>query len=171
MDKQKLSRRYRSLWLGETVSILLFIYLFAFFAARDAGWHNWILRGYSLAVVIIILLQGVSWWRWKQHQLAKDTRDMPAHIVTRFHRLRTVNWLLIAAFPLAMLGKRVITGALTTSADLWLGLLILAFAALEQINYYYVQLMYDSRYDWNYLRTHRSLRRGTIGKVLDRQLP
>jgi hypothetical protein len=27
-------------------------------------------------------------------------------------------------------------------------------------------LMYDSRYDWNYLRTHRRLRQGSIGKAL-----
>ena len=55
------------------------------------------------------------------------------------------------------------------STDTWLGLLFLGGAVLEQINYYYVQLMYDSAYDWAYLRTHQRLRRGTIARALDPQ--
>jgi hypothetical protein len=46
------------------------------------------------------------------------------------------------------------------------GLLFTGGALLEQINYYYTQLMYDNPYDWNYLRTHRRLRQGIIGKAL-----
>ncbi len=42
-------------------------------------------------------------------------------------------------------------------------------AVLEQINYYYYQLMYDNPYDWNYLRRERRLRRGSVAKVLERQ--
>lgn len=162
-------RRYRSLWTGEAISSALFTFLFFYFALRHGQWQTWVLRGYSLAVVLSILLQGVSWWRWKQYILAQGTRTMPAHIVDRFRRLRTLNWLLIAGYPLAVLVKVWISGETAFSRDFWFGLLILGGAVLEQINYYYVQLMYDNPYDWNYLRSQRRLRRGTIAKVLARR--
>lgn len=52
------------------------------------------------------------------------------------------------------------------SSDVWVRLAFTAGALLEQINYHYHQLMYDSRYDWRYLRAHRRPRRGSIGKAL-----
>lgn len=169
MDKEKLARRYRSLWTGEAVSSALFISLFLYFAARNGQWSHWILRGYSLAVVVFILIQAISWWRWKLHLLAQGARDMPPHVVARFRRLRTLNWLLIAAFALVFLLRLWLTGRGASGPDFWVGLLILGGAVLEQINYYHYQLMYDNPYDWNHLRTQRSLRRGSIAKVLERQ--
>lgn len=56
MERKALARRYRYLWTGEAASILLFIALFLYCALADTQWSNWIVRTYSLAVVIIILL-------------------------------------------------------------------------------------------------------------------
>jgi len=53
------------------------------------------------------------------------------------------------------------------SPDTWFGLLFLGGAVLEQIDDYYVRLMYDAAYDWAYLRQHQRLRRGTIARALD----
>lgn len=169
MDREKLVKRYRYLWTGELAAILLFVYLLLYYAAADGRWSNWILRIYSVSVVVIILAQSIPWWRWKLRLLQEGRREMPAYIVSRYARLRTLNWLLIAGFGLAVVAKAQVTDAAIIGPDLWYGLLILGGAVLEQVNYYHYQLMYDSAYDLNHLRTERRLRRGTIAKVLDRR--
>lgn len=168
MDKEKLAKRYRYLWTGELAAIILFIYLLVYYAARDGRWSNWILRIYSVSVVVIILAQSIPWWRWKLRLLKEGRREMPAHLVSRYARLRTLNWILISGFGMAVMAKWFFTDAAILGPDLWYGLLFLGGAVLEQVNYYYYQLMYDSAYDLNHLRSELSLRRGTIAKVLDR---
>lgn len=166
MEREALARRYRYLWTGEAVSIFLFIVLFLYYALADMQWSNWIIRTYSLTVVIIILLQGIIWWMWKLRILQTRQRTIPVHILKRFARFKRVNWLLISLFPFVLGLKWWFTNSLWSNNDAWLGLLFMGGALLEQINYYYYQLMYDSRYDWTYLRTHRRLRQGSIGKGL-----
>lgn len=77
------------------------------------------------------------------------------------------QWTLIGGFPFVAVLATQITHQPLISLDTFLGAVFLVGAVLEQINYYYVQLMYDSAYDWSYLRTHRRLRRGSIAKALD----
>jgi hypothetical protein len=165
-DPSFLARRYRYLWTGELVSAVLFPVLLLWFAARDGAWSDWLGRGYAVAVVSCILLQGVAWWRWKLRLLREGRRTMPLPVLAVYRWLRSLNWLLIALFPVVLLLKWALTGRAPPAADLWLGLLFLGGAALEQINYYYVQLMYDNPYDWAELRRHRRLRRGSIAKAL-----
>jgi hypothetical protein len=164
-DSSFLARRYRYLWTGELFSAVMFPSLLLWFAARDGAWTNWVGRGYAVVVVSCILLQGVAWWRWKLRLLREGRRTMPLSVLAVYRRLRALNWLLIALFPVVLLLRWMLTGRAPT-ADTWLGLLFLGGAALEQINYYYVQLMYDNPYDWAYLRRHRRLRRGSIAKAL-----
>ncbi|MCB0077558.1 MAG: hypothetical protein KDD73_09025 [Anaerolineales bacterium] len=169
MNRQKLAKRYRSLWLGETTSSLLFIALFLNYALADGDWRNWIVRGYSLAVVLLILLQGIVWWRWKLRVLKADQPTIPPNILRGFAGFRTVNWSLIALFPLVVAAKWAVTHELWPSTDLLIGSLVMVGALLEQINYYHYQLMYDNAYDWDYLRRNRRLRQGNIGKALSQQ--
>ena len=166
MEREALERRYRSLWTGEAAAILVFVALFLYRALSDGQWANWVARTYSLAVVIMILLQGIIWWRWKIRILQAGQRTMPARILVWFRRFRWINWLLIGLFPLVLWLTWRFTGLLWSSRDTWLGLFFIGGALLEQINYYYTQLMYDNPYDWNYLRTHRRLHQGSIGKAL-----
>ncbi|HEU4326928.1 MAG TPA: hypothetical protein VFS21_27560 [Roseiflexaceae bacterium] len=169
MEPAALAKRYRSLWMGETVASLLFVGLFLRVALTSGSWSDWIVRTYSLGVVILILAQGVVWWRWKLRQLRAQQRTMPAEVLDWFERCKRLNWLLIGAFPVVVAFKWWLTGTLWPSDDTLFGLLFLGGAVLEQINYYYYQLMYDSRYDLMELRTHRRLRRGSIGKALVEQ--
>ena len=91
-----------------------------------------------------------------------------AGVLRWYQRFKWLNWLLIALFPAVLwLNWQLLDGP-RSMADLWIGLLILAGAVLEQINYYYYQLMYDNPYDWAYLRTYRRLRPGNIGQALTR---
>jgi|ADGO01.1.fsa_nt_gi hypothetical protein len=166
-DPSFLARRYRILWAGELFSAVMFPVLMLWFAARDGAWSEWLSRGYAVAIVSWILLQGVAWWRWKLRLLREGRRTMPPQVLAVYRRLRSLNWLLIALFPLVPLLTWALTGRVPPVADIVLGLLFLGGAVLEQINYYYVQLMYDNPYDWAYLRRHRRLRRGSIAKALD----
>jgi len=167
MDQDKLRRRYHTLWTGEAFSALLFVAFLLWFADQDGVWQRWIARTYSVGVVILILLQGIVWWRVKLRLLQQNQRPMPAAILRGFRWWRRVNWVLIGAYPLVVLIATQMTAQPLLSPDTWFGLLFLGGAVLEQINYYYVQLMYDSAYDWAYLRTHQRLRRGTIARALD----
>lgn len=167
MDKEALRKRYTYLWTGEAAAASLFAALLLWFGYRDGVWQHWVARGYSVLVVIIILIQGIIWWRCKLHLLAMNQRQIPIRTLALFARWRRVNWILIVAFPFVVIIAARLTNQPFVSTDTLLGLLFLGGAVLEQINYYYVQLMYDSAYDWAYLRTHRRLRRGTIGKALD----
>lgn len=169
MDQDKLRRRYQSLWTGEAFSALLFVAFLLWFAYQDGVWQRWVARSYSVGVVILILLQGIVWWRVKLRVLQHHQRQMPMHILRAFRWWRRVNWICIGSFPLVVLIATQLTAQPLFSPDTWLGLLFLGGAVLEQINYYYVQLMYDSAYDWAYLRTHQRLRRGTIARALDPQ--
>lgn len=167
MDEVSLRRRYGYLWTGEAFAAILFVTLFLWAAYQDGVWQRWVVRGYSLALVVLILMQGMVWWRWKLRLLRDNQRHMPAPVLTAYRIWRRINWWLLGCFPLVVLLTTVLTNQPFLSADTVYGLFILGGAILEQINYYYVQLMYDSAYDWAHLRTHRRLRRGTIGKALN----
>ena len=166
MTKDQLRWRYTYLWTGETAAIGLFVVLWIWFFNQDSDWQGWVARTYSLGIVIVILLQAVFWWRSKSRLLESEDRTMPRPFLDRYRRWRTINWWLIGAYPLVVIGAAQITGQPLNSADTWFGLVFLFGAILEQINYYYVQLMYDSPYDWAYLRKHRRRRQGTVAKAL-----
>ena len=169
MDQDKLRRRYQWLWTGEAVSAALFAAFLLWAADQDGVWQRWIARTYSVGVVILILVQGIVWWRVKLRLLQQNQRQIPASTLRAFRWWRRINWLFIGSFLLVVLIATQLTQQPLASTDTWLGLLFLGGAVLEQINYYYVQLMYDSAYDWAYLRTHQRLRRGTIARALDPQ--
>lgn len=166
MNKEALRRRYISLWTGEATAALFFTILLLWSMHHDGIWQCWIARTYSLSVVNIILIQAVIWWRWKVHLLNRDERSMPAQVLRQYQRWRAINWWLIGGFPFVVIFATSITGQSIDSLDTWLGLFILAGALLEHINYYYVQLMYNSAYDWKFLCTHRRPRLGTVAKAL-----
>lgn len=166
MDKTALARRYTSLWTGEIISAAIFAALLLRSALRDEHWQHWLVRAYSVSVVIFILIQGTVWWRWKLHVLRQNQRTIPESVLRRYRMWRTVNWGLIACFPLVVFGATILADQPASSLDIGLGSLFWLGAILEQINYYYVQLMYNSRYDWHYLQTHRRLRTGTVAKAL-----
>lgn len=167
MNQDALRKRYTYLWTGEALAAVAFSALLVWSIYLHGIWQQWIARTYSVLVIINILLQGVVWWRIKLHLLNTDDRHVSSPIRDAFAFCRRINWLLIGLFPVIVILASRLTHQSLVSLDTALGLLFLGGAVLEQINYYYVQLMYDSAYDWAYLRTHHRLRRGSIAKVLD----
>lgn len=167
MNAEALAKRYRYLWRGEAVSATAFILLLVISAVRDGSYVNWIVRAYAVGVVVWILMQAVLFWRWKLRLLAREQRTLPAAVSLRFRRFKWLNWTLLGAFPLIVLVEWLATGGHVNHFDVWLGLLFVVGAVLEQINYYHYQLMYfDSRYDWRYLVQNKRLRIGSIAKML-----
>ena len=169
MEPDALARRYRRLWTGEAVAIVVFLVLYLKSAPLGGSWPEWIARTYGLGVLIGILVQSIFWWRHKLLLLRANRRDMPPRIAARFRRLKWMNWSLIGAFPLVLMVKASAIGSIWSRGDTWWGIVCITGALLEQINYFHYQLMYDNPYDWEQLRTYRRLRRGTIGKALAAQ--
>ena len=154
MSKEALRRRYHYLWTGEALAAALFAAFLLWSIYQHGVWQQWIARIYSVGVVIAILVQGIVWWRLKLRMLNNNQRHMPVPALKSFQVWRRINWLLIGSFPLVVALAAQLTDQLSITTDTMFGLLFLGGAVLEQINYYYVQLMYDSSYDWAYLRTH-----------------
>lgn len=165
MTARHLAKRYSYLWTGELVAALLFAGLLIYYAAQERNWVNWLLRGYSVLIVDIILVQGsYYWWRKLQALKVGDTR-LPPTIESWYKRFKVLNWALIASWGLVWLIKGAITGRWQDDDSGW-GLLFLAGAVLEQINYHYVQLMYDNRNDLDYLMRHKRLKQGILARTL-----
>jgi hypothetical protein len=98
----------------------------------------WMLRGGALALVSAILLQGALYWHLKIRSI-DERRPLPAYFSPLFRSFQYVNLLAIGAMLIALLL------ADATRADLIWSSGIVAFAILEQINYFHYQLMYDTR--------------------------
>jgi hypothetical protein len=165
MSKDALRRRYHYLWTGEILSAFLFTGLLFWFAFQDGAWQRWVARTYSLSIVILILMQGVFWWRLKLRLLRHRKYSIPSSVLRSYRIWRRINWLLIGGFPLIAILAAQITFQPILSTDTGFGLLLLGGAILEQINYYYYQLMYDSPNDWAYLGKQSRPKKGAIARA------
>lgn len=161
-----LARRYHFLWTGEAAAIILFSFLFVYYTRPGGHWSEWIVGTYGLAVCVAILVQGTVWWLYRLRLLRAGARGVQEPVANRFRRCKWLNWGLIGAFPLILVAKASVTGSIWSSSDTWWGFGFMAGALLEQVNYYYYQLMYDRRSDRARLRTERRLRRGPIGRYI-----
>ena len=161
--RARLLRRLATLRNLEAGNILLFWLLFLLAWRGAASPSSWGFRTFALALVTLILAEGASYWHLKLRSL-RAKRALPAGFRTNFHRLRILNLVLLAAcVPVAALLYAL---GLSSALDLVLGALLAAFAGLEHVNYFHLQLMHDNRNDWAYLRRHRRLRRAPLADDL-----
>ena len=143
-----------------------FIVVFALFVPLEQSWRSWTLRAYGTAIFVAILVQGAVWWRGRLRDLQARLPRPDAAELRVFDRLRGINWILLAAFPLLVAWMRAISGPIPP-ADLGWGLALAFCAVIEQVNYYHHQLSYGYGLDFWYLRRNRRLRRGNIARYLD----
>ena len=95
----------------------------------------------------LLLVEGAGYWTAKLHQLRCHVRILPA---TRAFRVaRAANPVLLSA-GLAVIGYAAVADP---GSATWPGLAFAAFAALEHVNYFHVQLMHDTFADLHRLRT------------------
>ncbi|MFI6515288.1 hypothetical protein ACIBF1_06955 [Spirillospora sp. NPDC050679] len=107
----------------------------------------------------LLLLEGAGYWAAKLQQVTQPGLRLRG--VGAFAMARRGNLVLLAA-GLLFAGW---AGAVDPGAGTWPGLVFAIVAVLEHINYFHVQLMYDTAADLHSLRTH-GLRRAHLARDL-----
>ena len=154
---RNIRRRLRSLAFGESINIPLQSGLWFGVIGLPATVAN--LVGFGL--FLMVLVEGTGYWAAKLHQIRTRRRDLPGTAVFRVAR--------IANAPLLAVGVAV-TGYAVVTAPGWSsvpGLGFAAFAVLEHVNYFHVQLAHGTATDLRRLRSV-GLRRSHLARDLHR---
>jgi hypothetical protein len=162
---QTLSSRMRYLRNAEAFCSVALPAIFYFDWHRSGDPIAWAMRGAPLVLVSYILLQGGFYWHLKLRSVVQR-KPLPGYFQPLYRCFKYSNLVgvaAIAAFITAM------NDATASTADAWWSYGLLALAVLEQINYYYYQLMYDTRAAFSYLRRNGRLRKAALGLDLERQ--
>ena len=128
--------------------------------------RNVIFLTYGLIVCIVILYQGQLYWKLKLHRLTGKKINQEKRI-RFFKKSKRLNWILILLMLPALFIQLYLQGwNLEQNNMLYWGLLANVFAILEHINYYYIQLMIDNKYDVKYLLKNKRLKKASLAKDL-----
>ena len=160
---QTLQSRMKYLRNTELLSAVALPAALCFYWSGAGAPVAWGLRVATLALVSHILLQGALYWHLKLQTVVRR-HAMPAWFASLYRCFRSTNIVLIAVAGMAL---GLTPGA--TAVDMAWCAGLLAFAVLEQINYYHYQLMYDTRAALAQLRRHGRLRRAALGLDLERR--
>jgi len=126
--------------------------------------ENMILLSYGLIVCIVILYQGQLYWKLKL-KILTGKKINQANNIRFFKRSKRLNWLLILLMLPVLLFQLYIHQWNFKSNDMLLwGVLANVFGILEHINYYYIQLMIDNKYDIEYLLKNKRLKKASLAK-------
>lgn len=146
--------------------------MFAVMLSPILGWYwlstgaemAWLVRVPPLVLVCYILAQGATYWALKYRQYASDF-PLPPWLPRLFRLFQASNvvGLIAVALWLALGATRGIAGT-----DLGWGVGLWAFAMLEHINYYHLQLMYDTRGALRRLIQTRRLRQPMLARDMRR---
>ncbi len=164
--KERIIRRLKYLWIGELFDSL-FLPACVLSVAYSLGQSVGIFVVGALALLMLMLWQGSAYWRLKLRAVRSGDR-VGISALRAYGALEKVNWGLLAALPVIVLAVRLFGHARGSAFDIIAGSLVYILAVLEQINYYYVQLMYDNRADWQYLRRYKHLKRASLRRDLER---
>ncbi len=137
------ARRLRSLAALELVNVPLQAWVWFGLIGLPVRAPN----GVGFALFALLLVEGAGYWAAKLRQLRRQARALPAERV--FRAARGVNPVLLAA-GLAVTGYAAVTDP---GRGTWPGLGFAAFAVLEHVNYFHVQLMHDTAADLRRLRS------------------
>lgn len=128
--------------------------------------RNMILLSYGLIVCIVILYQGQLYWKLKLDRLTGKQINQDENI-RFFNKSKRLNWLLISCMLPVLLFQLYIQKWNFESNDMFYwGILANVFAILEHINYYYIQLMVDNKYDVQYVLKNKKLKKASLAKDL-----
>ncbi len=127
---------------------------------------NMILLSYGLIVCIIILYQGQYYWKLKLDRLRGKHVNQDATI-RFFKKSKRLNWLLILCMlPVLLIQLYIQKWSFESNDMFYWGIFANVFAILEHINYYYIQLMIDNKYDVEYLFKNKKLKKASLAKDL-----
>lgn len=157
-------QRLRYLWTFELFDSV-FLPAAMVFCARTIETPIGVFAIYGAGLVTWILWQGAAYWILKLRAVRTGS-TIGANHLRRFKLFRTLNWGLIAALPVLLVGKALLGTAFVSDFDAVAGVGFYILAVLEQINYYHYQLMYDYPPDWRYLLNHKALKRSSLSRAL-----
>ena len=143
---------------------VVWISLFGLFLNVKYGWRPTLLLTYGIGLVVLVLAQGTYYWRQKLATVQGERRR-PERILRQFHGYQWVNVCVIVAYPvLVMLLNARFAHTWTAQTHTGWALFAYLFGVAEHVNYYHVQLMYDNRNDWRYLRAYKRLKMAALRK-------
>lgn len=165
MNKQKLIKRFKSLYLVERFHAFVSFPLMVLYLMLNYSFADIFFLVYGLLVCTIILIQGQHYWKLKFYRLINKPFNQDKNLKS-FNNSKILNLVLIALMPI-LLGIQIFQNNWhIISKGLILGVLANAFAVLEHINYYIRQLMIDNWADLNYLMRNKRLKIASLAKDL-----
>ena len=142
--------RLRYLRNAEAVLALALPGALAWHWLRSGAAVDWALRLPPAVLVGLMLLQGAGYWHLKLLSM-QSRQPLPVYFRPLYRSLRTADLIALVVVTI-WLAVTALRGAATT--DLAWAAAILAFAVLEYVNYFGVQLMHDTGADFHYLWRH-----------------
>ncbi len=130
---RELEKRLVSLFTGETVSAILFLFVYWHYFSSQ---HSYPLL-FALIILNFILLQGAFYWFCMWLRL-KSRKPVIRHFHRYYYILKNINRILLWTAPLLILVLAVTTE--TAILTVLLTIFIYAFAVIEYINYFHIQL-------------------------------
>lgn len=128
--------------------------------------ENMILLSYGIIVCIIILYQGQLYWKLKLDRLSEKQINQDTYI-RFFNKSKRLNGLLILfILPVLLIQLYIQEWTIESNDMFYWGILASVFAVLEHVNYYYIQLMVDNKYDVEYLIINKRLKKSSLAKDL-----
>lgn len=128
--------------------------------------RNMILLSYGLIVCIVVLYQGQYYWKLKLSRLKGEFVGQDNNIKF-FKKSKRLNWILVLIMlPVLLLQLYIQKWSFETNEMFVWGILANVFAVLEHVNYYYIQLMVDNKYDIEYLMNNKRLKKASLAKDL-----
>jgi len=165
-NRERLARRLRTLWTWELFDSFFFPALIVFYARalqRSVGPSTI----YSVGLVTWLLWQGSAYW-WLKLQALRTEAEIETKHLRWFRVLKRLNWILIGLLPISLAVKGLMSTSFASTFDLVASMALWGLAVLEQVNYYYYQLMYDYAPDWRYLIKQKKLKRSSLRRALER---
>lgn len=141
MKRKKLIRKISKLMYGEFFAAVSFIIAFSFYQ-RTFDFDFYLVDYLSIAVLVLFLLEGSYFWFCIRNKYIKKEKDYGL-ICLAFKDIKNLNimlWLIPFFMNIFMQYHRPISYVMFNWA-------VLVFAALEYINYFYIQLAYPPK-EW-----------------------
>lgn len=136
--RQRLNHRLTYLWTFELLAAGLFTLLVILSWRRaELG----LLTAVSLVLVVFMLVHGSLYWYAKRRAISRRPLLSDRAFVRLFRLCRLTSLVGLALGGLTLVAV-LLRG--TSRSDLWVGLGLWGLAALEFVNYYVRQLMYDT---------------------------
>lgn len=160
----RLQRRLRTLRNLELLNVALLPLALAWLWHTRGG-EGFAGRAVALALVCWLLVQGGVYWHLKLRSVSQRT-PIARFILRRYQWLKRTNLVLLLGASIGF-PSGLALGWIAPEDALW-ALALTAFAWLEYLNYYHIQLAHDTARDLSYLRRWKRLRTAPLAEDLRR---